>query len=289
MATTVNGGFCDFLTRLTPNATESEAAKKHRTSIEECLKNNFGVSNFFRSGSFGNGTSIRGFSDVDYFASIPIAHQNTNSITMLTKVRDALDKRFPNSGVCVRTPAVVVPFGTDASETTEVVPAKYSKQVNGKNVYDIANGLGGWIQSSPSTHSDYLAGVNGKLSNKVKPLIRFLKAWKYYRNVPVSSFYLEMRVAKYASGESTIIYSIDVRNVLKLLVDNSLASIQDPCGISGLIPACASQSQKEDALSKLNTALTRADNAREAELADKIKDAFYWWGLVFDGHFPAYG
>ena len=68
---TVDQGFRAFLQRLTPTTGESTAAKTHRASIETCLKNNFGMTRFFRTGSFGNGTSISGYSDVDYFAEIP--------------------------------------------------------------------------------------------------------------------------------------------------------------------------------------------------------------------------
>jgi hypothetical protein len=46
-----------------------------------------------------------------------------NSYIILKKVRDILDRRFPNTKVRVRTPTIIIPFGTDASETTEVVPA----------------------------------------------------------------------------------------------------------------------------------------------------------------------
>jgi hypothetical protein len=46
--------------------------------------------------------------------------------------------------------------------------------------------------------------------------------------------------------------------------------------------------QLEDAKSKLATAATRADKAREAETKENIKDAFFWWGLLYDDKFPGY-
>ncbi len=145
------------------------------------------------------------------------------------------------------------------------------------------------MKSSPDAHNAYVAVVDGKLSNKVKPLVRFLKAWKYYRNVPIHSFYLELRVTEYASKEKSIIYSIDIKNIFKKLWDSQLAAIQDPMGVSGYIYPCLSELKKADALSKLKSALDRTEKAREVESAEKIADAFNWWDLVFDGHFPAYG
>jgi hypothetical protein len=181
-------------------AGESEAAKSHRASIEACLKRHFEITRFFRTGSFGNGTSVRGYSDVDYFASIPTRNLKQDSNATLREVRNALDARFPNTGVCVRTPAVRVPFGTDASESTEVVPADCVGTSNNYLLYEIPDGSGGWTRSSPAAHNGYVSYVNSKLGGKVKPLVRFLKAWKFYREAPISSFYVELRVAQYASG-----------------------------------------------------------------------------------------
>jgi hypothetical protein len=128
MPRTVDEGFRDFLTRLTPSGSESLAAQQHRVSIKNCLERNFRLLGFFRTGSFGNGTSISGYSDVDYFAYLPSSGISLLSGNALTKVRDALDTRFPQTGVRVNCPAVKVPFGTGAKENTEVVPAKYDSQ-----------------------------------------------------------------------------------------------------------------------------------------------------------------
>lgn len=289
MAKTVDEGFRTFLSWLTPTATETAAAKSHRASIEACLKSNFEITRFFRTGSFGNGTSIRGYSDVDYFASIPNKYLTSNSNSTLNKVWRALDERFPNTGVGIRSPAVWIPFGNDASESTDVVPAEYLGTENGYRIYDIADRSGGWMKTSPEAHNAYVADVNDELSNKVKPLIRFIKAWKYYKTAPLYSFYLEMKIARYASGEKSIVYSIDVRRIFKMLWNEQLSAMQDPMGVSGYIYPCFSDAMKQDALSKINTALSRAEKACEAEDKGNIKDAFHWWNLLFDGNFPAYG
>jgi hypothetical protein len=289
MPRTIDEGFRDFLSRLTPSAGESDAAKSHRASIEARLKNDFGLLRFFRTGSFGNGTSISGYSDVDYFASLPTDQLTRCSNYTLTKIRNALDSRFPYTGVCVRCPAISVPFGSTAAETTEVVPADYrGKTDSGHYIYDIPDCSDAWMRSSPDAHNAYVRRQDEQLGGKVKPLVRFIKAWKYFRQVPISSFYLELRVAKYAEGESSILYSIDVQRVLRRLYDIGLAAIQDPMGISGHISPCTSSVKLEDAKSKLLTAVTRAEKAQEAEQAGKTEDAFYWWRLLYDDRFPTY-
>ena len=171
---------------------------------------------------------------------------------------------------------------------TEIVPADYVGDANGYKVYEIADCAGGWMRASPDAHNAYVRDVNDRLGGRVKPLIRFVKAWKFFRNVPISSFYLELRVAKYASEEKTIIYDIDVRNVLKLLWDGQLANMQDPMGVSGYIPACKSDATRTDALSKLGNAYGRADKARDAARSGNISDAFDWWRLLYNDEFPTY-
>ena len=56
-----------------------------------------------------------------------------------------------------------------------------------------------------------VAAENNRLRKKLKPLIRFVKTWKYYCNVPISSFYLELRVTKWMESEDTIVYDIDLK------------------------------------------------------------------------------
>lgn len=288
MPRTIEEGFRDFNDKLKIVKTESESLKKHRASIEACMKNNFGMNRFFKTGSIGNGTNVSGYSDTDYFAGIPRENLKKDSGTTLRLVKESLQARFPSTYIYVDRPAVVVDFGDVASETTEIIPADYLRTENGVNIYDIPDGSGTWMKSSPKANNNYVTNINSGLSLKVKPLIRFVKAWKFYNNVPISSFYLEMRVAKYASQEKSIIYSIDIKSILAHLVDVDLAQMINPTGVGGYIQACKSDADKRDAISKLNTAYGRAIKAREAEEAGKISDAFYWWNLLFNDKFPSY-
>lgn len=289
MPRSIEEGFRDFNDNLKLVKTESEAIKKHRASIEACLKNKFGMNRFFRTGSIGNGTNVSGYSDTDYFSGIPRANLKNNSFSTLREIKEALQERFPSTeNIHVDCPAVVVPFGNVMSETTEIIPADFIETKNGANIYDISDGEGGWMKASPTAHKNYVTKANEALGYKVKPLIRFIKAWKFYRNVPISSFYLEMRVAKYANQEKAIVYSIDVMNILKYLFEIELAPMADPVGISGYITACSSQVQKDNALSKLETAYKRACEARNAEGREDIKSAFEWWNLLYNGKFPPY-
>jgi hypothetical protein len=60
--------------------------------------------------------------------------------------------------------------------------------------------------------------------------------------------------------------------------------------MSGYVPACPSEAKYVEALSKLTTAVTRAEKAADAIRAERVSDAFYWLNLLFGGggDFPAY-
>ncbi len=289
MATrTITQGFEAFHSKITPGGSISGKASSHKQSITRRLEDDFNLKQLFYSGSANNGTSIAHHSDVDLFASIPTDKLKANSVTSLREIKESLQKRFTNTTVYVDSPAVVLDFGSGDWDTAEVIPADYLRTENGKSVYHIPDGSGGWMESAPSLHNSYVVTENDRLGKKLKKLIRFAKAWKYYRDVPISSFYLELRITKWMESESTIAYDIDMDTIFRKLDACGLAAIQDPKGISGLVHACSSQAKKEIALSRLATAKIRSAKARAAEKAGNTKNAFSWWDLVFAGKFPSY-
>jgi len=160
---TVDEGFRKFHGTLTPTREQSQSAKRHGASIRTCLIKSFEVIRFVPIGSFGNGTSIRGYSDVDYFACIPPKNLDENSTRTLQAVREVLRDRFQDAAISMRPPAVQVRFGTDASDSTEIVPADFLQGDHGGNfIYEIADGAGGWLRSSPDAHNTYVDEVDRK-------------------------------------------------------------------------------------------------------------------------------
>jgi hypothetical protein len=286
MAKTVNDAFRVLEGWLTPSTTETRAAASHRSSIEQCLKSTFGMTNFFRSGSFGYGTSVSGFSDVDYFAVIQGAQLDQNSNTSLQKIERVLAQRFPSTGVHVDAPAVVVPFGTTKSERHEVIPAHKLDRSLAWSVYGIPNRAGGWMASSPDAYGALIDGQQKKLG-RVKALIRFIKAWKYYNNVPIRSFYIEMAVWAYATTQSTIVDKIDVIAMLRRFDNTQLSNLTDPYDKSEAIYA-GFTAQLPIARAAVKTALSWADWAYAEENAGRMQSAFTGWDKVFAGKFPAY-
>jgi predicted nucleotidyltransferase len=285
---TVSQAFDVFFDRLIPTASQQAAKAKHRASVESSLRNALSVSEFRETGSFTHGTGIKAYSDVDLLVSLSNAKPGTSDIA-LSWVKSALSNSFPYTIVQVSRPAVVVRFA-GGDETWEVIPAFITSR-GGKDqfVYDIPGPASGWIDSAPGEHLKYVNECNTRagMAGAAKKLARLAKAWKYYNNVTVSSFYLEMRAAEHVTTQSSFIPVWDICQLLESLDGNQLAAMNDPKGASGRFQPCSSDSKKIEALSKLSTGATRARKALDADQKGNAEDAFYCLNLLFGGQFPS--
>jgi hypothetical protein len=205
----------------------------------------------FETGSLKHGTGVSAHSDADYVASLK--GSRPTAMTALNNVKDALQGRFPSTVIQIRRPAVVCRFD-GGQETVEVVAAYPSD-----SGYCIADPTGDWMKTYPKDHNSYVNDVNKKHSGAAKKLARLAKTWKYMRNVPVSSCYLEMRAAKYVDGEPYIDLVQDVFYFFRHLQSVDLAAMNDPTGLGSRFTAYSSPSSKADAISKLSTAASRAE------------------------------
>ena len=281
---TVDQAFVVFHERIMPTATARNAAVSHRASVKAALENRLDVLRSFESGSFTNGTSIRGASDVDLFVSL--AGDRPTSDTALWRVKQALSNRFPHTSVAVRRPAVAIQFG-QGLETWEITPAFLVGKKGGHMLYDIPGHTTGWMRSSPEAHIEFVKHANASPKGKAKELARLAKAWKYLNDVPISSIYLEMRAAQYVNGISTYIAVWDLCALLERLHSIQLASMNDPMGLSTRLVACSTEAKGAAALSRLNTAAVRARKALDAYRNGDEPTAFDYLDLLFNGSFPA--
>lgn len=208
----------------------------------------------FEIGSLRHGTGVWHYSDADYLVSLKGVSPDS-PWTMLNKVKEALQGRFTSTDIVVRRPAVVCRF---SDGHVEVVPA-----YPGTSGYFIADPSDGWMKTFPKNHNAYVNRVNNKHGGDAKTLARQLKVWKYKRNVPVSSCYLEMRAAKHMDGESSYAALWDLHRALQKIKEAGLADMNDPTGLGSRFGACSSESNRLDASSKLETAVGRARKAKD--------------------------
>jgi Second Messenger Oligonucleotide or Dinucleotide Synthetase domain len=288
MALSVAQGFETFLGRLAPLQSQRTAAAGHRASVEASLRGALGVHLFRETGSFGHGTGVRGHCDVDLLVSIRNQRPGSSD-TALAWVKNALAASFPYTPVRISRPAVVVAFA-GGEETWEVIPGFVTgRGGQGVYVYDIPGAATGWLDTAPLEHLAYVNEVNSRpgITGGAKKLARLIKAWKYYNNVPISSFYVEMRATQYLASQSSFVPVYDICYLLQHLNSIGLAAMNDPKGAAGRFEACSTTAKKADALSKLSTGATRARKALDAHRKDDAATAFYYLNLLFGGQFPS--
>lgn len=273
MTSTANAWLNELTSLFTPRANQFSAASEHRYSIESCLGNSVGVYEMFEIGSLKHGTGIRFYSDADFLVSIKGARPSSPS-SVLVKVKAALQARFPNTQIGIRQPAVACYF---SDGVVEVVPGYISG-----DGYSIPDPSGDWMKSHPKQHNKYVNKVNKQHDGGAKRLARHLKIWKYKNDVPISSCYLEMRAARHLEREPNYIQIWDLTLVLKKMLDNELAALNDPTGLNSRFSACSSETNRAIALSKLRSAATRARKATEFAIADKHFEAIKQLELLFN-------
>lgn len=285
----MDAAFSEFLRRLAVSKEQWRTAAGHRQSVEAALKSRIDVRAMWETGSFHHGTGVRGRSDIDVLVSL-IAARPTSSDTALDWVQDALTAGFPRTAVYRRRPAIVVDFA-GGQDRWECIPGFLTGR-GGPDVftYDIPGAASGWMDTSPRSHLQYVNASNAdpNPTGGAKSLARLLKAWKYYCNVPLSSFYLEMRAAQHMRTTTSFWAVWDTCRVLEKMNEHALADMNDPTGAaSSRFAACSTGPKRAEALSKLETASTRARNALNRKIAGDEAAAFYYLDLLFGQQFPS--
>jgi hypothetical protein len=264
-----------LLQAFTPSPTEFDAARGHRKTIEARLKDDLGAYSLIETGSLSHGTAVSRASDADYFAWLP--GPKPSARRALEMVRNSLNYRFSSTNFRVSSPAVVCTFASTA-RSVEIIPAF----MNGDYSYSIPDPQNGeWMESNPKNHLEYVSNVNAKHNGQVKKMIRLLKAWKYQKNVPISSFYLEMRGAKHSAEQSTFIILWDLCLTLETMASNGLASMNDPTKTGPRFNACSTEYNRSIALSKTQTAAAHARKALDAYRANHHNIAISELKLLF--------
>lgn len=263
----------DLNRRFIPNAGQFDVASRHRAAIEARLNVFLGINEMFEIGSLRHGTGVWLYSDADYLVSLK-GIQPGSPWTMLNKVKRQLEERFPTTTVIIRRPAVVCKFSGDDVEIVPGYPAALG--------YNIANPADGWMTTYPKDHNRYVNKVNKKHGGAAKKLARLVKIWKYKRDVPISSCYLEMKAAKHMDGETSFIPQHDLYLVLKSMLASGLASMNDPTGLGSRFGACSTEANRIEAMSKLRTAVGRSEKAKDHASLGHDDRAISQLELLFD-------
>jgi predicted nucleotidyltransferase len=280
----------EYFRQLALDVLPTEAAlnkvQTHAEQISKRLQVRFDVNRIMRVGSHVKGTAIRGYSDLDLFVVMTRDEarkwaRDDSSRTLIGRVRNDLQERFPATTVRRDGQAVVVKFA-QGDFAVDVVPAIFAG-VRTTAVYQIPDGLGGWVQTSPEGQVNYLLEANSRAGNKVIPLVRMLKWWAQSREVtsPTKSLYLELLVpaCHIPVGMS---YPEAMAGLLGALAKHQCGPIQAPAGYVGPVEIAPTDGQKRSILSVVEASSERAVRAREAEARGNVKEALRLWDVILN-------
>jgi len=160
---------------------------KWRQQLLSIVKNATAADRVLLAGSSSHGTSIAGFSDLDYFVVLPgnADFDPASALerlyrTLKMSVSAATEFYIDSPAVCVRNPFTGL--------VVEFVPAFRSK-ATGLLIPDLE--VEQWIPTDPVAHVAYLNRV-GSATVSLRDVIRLLKYWKVGAVPNLSSLYLEM-------------------------------------------------------------------------------------------------
>jgi hypothetical protein len=275
--------------RIQPNSSELLSANLHRASVRGRLMNSFAVANVHPMGSHARGTAIRWYSDLDMMAVLRKEEflwggRLVSSDTILDRVLAELRARFPRSAVRRDGLAAAIEFG-GSKQNLDVVPAMFTRFANGRPVFRIPDGDGGWFDTSPATHDRYFEVEQARSGSKLRKVSQLLKWWRHARSpaVAVQSFHIDMFLAARGICIGAKTYASCLKDFFEAMTATECGALVDPCGIAGRVAAASTVAQRD----LLNRAVAYAsDHARSAIAAETRRDlveANRQWGLVFNG------
>lgn len=287
--------FTKLLTRIEVPAGQLDKLGTHRGEIQSRLGKVFDLSSLKGIGSHSRHCAIKDHSDLDLMAVISksdVERSNgwVSSKTILDKIRTELGDRFWQTATGRDGQAVVVNFGS-GSLPVDVVPAVFSgwNSQPSRPLYCIPDGNGGWMLTSPEAHNAYISDADARSGGKLKSIARLIKYWRVCRQppIPLSGFHAELVLASEnvcGVGKS---YAECLRDFFAALSSRAGRSLQDPLGISGLIPCATTYAQQDSVAKAASYALDHADRALRAEWTGDYDEAYRQWDLVFNRQLPA--
>ncbi|MET7766782.1 hypothetical protein ABZS71_34180 [Streptomyces sp. NPDC005393] len=292
MATTTVAAFNEFDPKAKPSPVTWTKVYGRRDAVVNVIKAAFPAGNDIRYqshtiiGSLGRNTACNPVDDIDLMVHLHVDQDlwnrryRDNSSEFLYRVRKVLNESSPVRKIGTRGQAVRFFYADGLS--VDVAPVE--KYTSGD--YGIPDGAGNWLTTNPNKHETYLNDRNNALDGDLKKVIRFAKKWNKAHSSRLSSFHLEMLVARtYGTlGNNS-------RTALRLFFDYNLhnLSVQDPAGFSGDLSAYLNWASKDAVNDSLKSARDRADLALAAENRGDHREAIRLWRIILGSDFPMYG
>lgn len=264
-------GIDQHLRRMAPTDQHRAEVRRYRQRIHDALSRDLRLMAFYQSGSFQHGTAVMPYSDVDYIARIHFEDRPSSSTTILNQMYNILRTEFSGEtwDIHVDRPAVRLRFNALMTDY-EVTPGYLlSGSDDDDRVIQIPAAGGGWREAAPQAHNKFVSTTDTKHAGDVREIARLLKAWKYQCDVPISSFYLEMRCAEFGKNNESIWALTALRSIVASMLNSDLAAMNDPTKLVSRISPCSGEPNRLSSMSKLRALKTNLDSAISLYFADE--------------------
>jgi hypothetical protein len=145
-------------------------------------------------GSYGRGTAVRGFSDLDIIFILPPhleaqynAYKYNGQSALLKAVKHSLQKTYPTTYIGGDGQVVVIQF-TDNIKF-EVVPVFFKK--DGSFSYPDSNNGGSWKITNPRPEIKMIKSHNKLTKDKLIDLCRMARSWRKKWNIPMGGLLID--------------------------------------------------------------------------------------------------
>lgn len=237
----VSTRFNKFLNNLMLTPAQLTDGQTKHAGVRSCLNSHYyGISsgcynNSFLIGSWGKSTQIRPPRDIDVLFILPRAVyqrfklvRGNKQSQLLQEVRSVLLSTNPNTKMRADGQVVLVPF---SSYNVEVVPG--FPLPNGRYQICNTNRGGKYEITDPRAEIQKVDFINSITNGNARNLIRTIKCWQGYCNVPLKSFCIELLVITFLQtyphkNKSTDYYNLMVRNFFKFLIGKSNKYVVTP-------------------------------------------------------------
>lgn len=287
----VSDRFRTLIERIEPSTTTQQLFESHRSSVASHLKTEFSANKVLLIGSHARGTAVGNISDIDLLlvlsrSEVTRCGVRVSSDTTLKNVRQRLQERYGQTHIGKDGQAVVVGF-SDGKHPVDVVPGVYfGPGHNNYPVYDIPDGSGGWMRTSPQVHNRYIADANQRSGYKLQRVARLLKFWRACRSSSLNSFHTELTLAE--SGVCTVpkSYAECLTDALTGLFQRDGRALRDPMGVSGLVQSTSTEAKRRQLVASLRDSAAHARKALKNDGYGSLPEAYRQWDIVFNGNFP---
>lgn len=146
-------------------------------------------------GSYGRGTAIKGFIDVDLLVVLPYevferytTYAGNGQLALLESVREALRQQYTAAVLSTDGHAIMVPFADGLS--FEVVPSFINK--DGKTyTYPDPTAGGSWKTKDPVGELEAINVANNLYNRRLKHLCRMAKAWRMQQRIVMDGLLID--------------------------------------------------------------------------------------------------